>query len=81
MNTKIVNISLPKELVQIVDAEAALRYESRSEYIMRALVMRLDTTNIATHPDHPKQDRHVQHNSLRRYLYTTRKEWRRDVTD
>ena len=81
MNTKIVNISLPSKLVEIIDAEATLHYESRSEYIKRALVMRLGVTDTATHPDQPKTTPQTKHDSLRDYLYKTRKEWRRDITD
>ncbi len=77
MNAKVVNISLPTELVAVIDAEAALRFESRSEYIKRALVMRLETAHIPVHPNQPKTEDQARHDSLRNYLYKTRKDWNR----
>lgn len=41
MSTQIVNISLPKELVQKIDRAAKRQYGSRSEYIRQAVVNRL----------------------------------------
>ena len=43
MPTQIVNISLPKELVQKIDRAAKDQYGSRSEYIRQAVVSRLRT--------------------------------------
>ena len=41
MPTQIVNISLPKELVEKIDRAAKKQYGSRSEYIRQAVVSRL----------------------------------------
>lgn len=41
MSTKIINISLPAELLKSIDLQAKLNYSSRSEYINDALVFRL----------------------------------------
>lgn len=43
MSTQIVNISLPKELVEKIDRAAKDQYGSRSEYIRQAVVSRLRT--------------------------------------
>ncbi len=41
MSTQIVNISLPKELLEKIDKAAKDQYGSRSEYIRQAVVSRL----------------------------------------
>jgi Arc/MetJ-type ribon-helix-helix transcriptional regulator len=41
MSSKIVNISLPEELVDKIDTAADADYASRSEYIRQAVVTRL----------------------------------------
>ena len=43
MSAQIVNISLPKELVEKIDRAAKDQYGSRSEYIRQAVVSRLRT--------------------------------------
>jgi metal-responsive CopG/Arc/MetJ family transcriptional regulator len=46
MDVKIINISLPSELIKHVDAQAKLNYASRSEYIKRALIARLKSEGV-----------------------------------
>ncbi len=41
MATKIINISLPEELVEVIDLEAKEQYASRSDFIRQTLVERL----------------------------------------
>ncbi len=41
MATKIINISLPEELVEVIDLEAKDQYASRSDFIRQTLVERL----------------------------------------
>jgi Arc/MetJ-type ribon-helix-helix transcriptional regulator len=41
MSTQVINLSLPKELVQRIDQAAKGEYASRSEYIRQAVVSRL----------------------------------------
>lgn len=43
MPSQIVNISLPKELIEKIDRAAKDQYGSRSEYIRQAVVSRLRT--------------------------------------
>lgn len=45
MASQIINISLPKELVDRIDKAAKDQYGSRSEYIRQAVVGRLRTQN------------------------------------
>lgn len=46
MATKIINISLPEELVKKVDAAAKAEYSSRSDYIRSSLVSRLRSEEL-----------------------------------
>lgn len=46
MGTKTFNLSLPAELVALIDNEAKLNYETRSEYIKRATLQRLKADGI-----------------------------------
>jgi len=41
MSTQTINISLPKELVQMIDTAAKAEFASRSDYIRQALVGKL----------------------------------------
>ncbi|MHB1865282.1 MAG: ribbon-helix-helix domain-containing protein [Candidatus Saccharimonadales bacterium] len=41
MSTQIINLSLPKDLVNKIDKAASSQYASRSEYIRQAVVGRL----------------------------------------
>ncbi len=41
MSTQVINLSLPKELVEKIDQAAKGEYASRSEYIRQAVVSRL----------------------------------------
>lgn len=41
MSTKIFNLSMPKELVDLIDNQAKLFYATRSEYIKQAVMSRL----------------------------------------
>ena len=41
MSTQIINLSLPKDLVERIDKAALSQYASRSEYIRQAVVGRL----------------------------------------
>lgn len=46
MGTKIFNLSLPHELVEIIDHQATLYFSSRSEYIKIAILNRLKSEGI-----------------------------------
>jgi Arc/MetJ-type ribon-helix-helix transcriptional regulator len=53
MSVKIFNLSLPKELVFLIDRQAKLRYSTRSEYIKHAIITRLkseDAFEVAVSP-------------------------------
>lgn len=41
MSTKIFNVSLPVEMLRLIDSQAKLRYETRSAYVKGALLDRL----------------------------------------
>lgn len=43
MSTKIVNLSLPEELLKRVDAAAKREYSSRSDYVRLALLSKLQS--------------------------------------
>lgn len=43
MGTQTLNISLPQELVRLIDKQAEQEFASRSEYIRRAVVSQLRT--------------------------------------
>lgn len=68
MATKIINLSLPPELVELIDAQAKLMYASRSEYIKRAIIAQLkeeDALDKATAPQTPHEVRQQQ---LKKFL-------------
>lgn len=46
MSTQTINISLPKELIEKIDAAAKAEFASRSDYIRQALVGKLRTDRI-----------------------------------
>lgn len=46
MSTKIVNLSLPEELLKKVDAEAKKEYSSRSDFVRKSLVNQLDSQTL-----------------------------------
>lgn len=46
MSTQTINISLPKELVQKIDAAAKAEFASRSDYIRQALVGKLRADKV-----------------------------------
>jgi Arc/MetJ-type ribon-helix-helix transcriptional regulator len=46
MSTKTFNLSLPQELVKIIDHQATLHFSSRSEYIKTAIISRLRSEGI-----------------------------------
>ncbi len=46
MSTKIINISLPTELVILIDARAKQVYATRSEYIKHAIMARLKSEGV-----------------------------------
>jgi len=43
MRVKTFNLSLPRELVELIDSEAKRIYATRSEYIRRAIMAQLKT--------------------------------------
>ena len=48
MSTKIVNLSLPEELLKRVDAAAKREYSSRSDYLRLALLNQLRTQKLSS---------------------------------
>jgi metal-responsive CopG/Arc/MetJ family transcriptional regulator len=48
MPTKIINISLPAELLTKLDAAAKANYASRSDYIRESIVLRLNGQQVVT---------------------------------
>ncbi|MEI6716686.1 MAG: ribbon-helix-helix domain-containing protein [Candidatus Saccharibacteria bacterium] len=46
MNKKIVNLSLPEDLLKRVDAAAKKEYSSRSDFVRLALLNQLRTQNL-----------------------------------
>lgn len=65
MSTKIFNLSLPPELVKVIDVQAKLHYTTRSEYIKTAIINRLKTDGAFNEspeqtPQNPDQQRRAQ---------------------
>ncbi len=52
MTSKLIAISLPEGFITLLDAEATIRYESRSEYIKQAVIARMkaDGVDITAEP-------------------------------
>lgn len=48
MNTQTFNLSLPKDLVKIIDEQAKKDFSSRSDYIRKSLVAQLKKDGLAT---------------------------------
>lgn len=48
MGTKIINLSLQAELVELIDAQAKREYATRSEYVKRAVMAQLKADNALT---------------------------------
>lgn len=46
MTSKMIAVSLPEELIEILKLQASIHYESRSEYIKRAIVQRLQADGV-----------------------------------
>jgi len=46
MYSKVVNLTLPNNLVQRIDEAAKANYESRSDYIRESVVLRLNRQRI-----------------------------------
>lgn len=62
MGAKVFNLSLPAELLVIIDDAAKLNYETRSEYIKRAIISRLKEEGVqgTLRPKSPEELRREQ---------------------
>lgn len=74
MDSKIINMSLPTELVERLDKQARLEFSTRSEYIKRAIIAQLKTQH-AFDPETPPEDaeatlKKLNREKLRRFLET-----------
>ena len=61
MKSKIFNVSLPVNLLEIIDLQAKLNYSTRSEYVKTAIIARLKTDGAFNQvPQTPEQARQAQ---------------------
>ena len=62
MTSKIINLSLPPELVKIIDEQAKREYCTRSDYIKRAVIDKLKQNNALD----PESQRKKTHQEIQR---------------
>lgn len=68
MATKIINLSLPPELVELIDAQAKLMYATRSEYIKRAIIAQLKAEAALDKASAPQTPHEVRQRQLKQFI-------------
>jgi metal-responsive CopG/Arc/MetJ family transcriptional regulator len=68
MSTKIFNLSLPSDLVALIDTQAKREYATRSEYIKRAIMAQLKTDNAFEGLESNKSPEEAKRAQLKEFL-------------
>ena len=68
MSTKTFNLSLPSELVDLIDAQAKREYATRSEYIKRAIMAQLKADDAIDGLKDPRLVEDAKRAQLKKFL-------------